>query len=101
MNLIMINSGYMNALVGAGIVVAIAVLLGLGLVFASDKFAVKVDPREEKLVNEILPGYNCGACGFPGCGGYAAALIDGSEKEVTKCKPGGAPVVEKIKEIME
>ncbi|MCD5390913.1 RnfABCDGE type electron transport complex subunit B [candidate division NPL-UPA2 bacterium] len=61
---------------------AILSLGGLGLLFAfglglaARKFAVKVDPRIEKIA-EILPGVNCGACGFPNCQAVAAALIEG------------------------
>ena len=41
-----------------------AVILG----FAAKKFAVEVDPREEEIAGN-LPGANCGACGYAGCGG--------------------------------
>ena len=40
------------------------VLFGAGLAVAARRFAVEVDPREEKL-GEILPNANCGACGYP------------------------------------
>ena len=50
-----------------------AVALGL----AAKKFAVEVDPRELAVL-EALPGANCGACGFPGCAGYAKALVAGT-----------------------
>ena len=50
-----------------------AVALGL----AAKKFAVEVDPRELAAL-EVLPGANCGACGFPGCAGYAKALVAGT-----------------------
>jgi len=61
---------------------AILLLGSLGLVFgailayASKKFAVEVDEKEEKIL-EVLPGANCGGCGFPGCGGLAAAIAKG------------------------
>ena len=43
----------------------------------------------------MLPGANCGACGFSGCDGYAAALAHG-EAKVGLCSPGGAECAEKI-----
>ena len=64
------------------IVIAIAILGGLGLVFglvlaaASMIFYVESDPRLDQL-NVCLPGANCGGCGFPGCDGYAQAVADG------------------------
>jgi electron transport complex protein RnfB len=47
----------------------------VGLVVASKKFTVTADEKLEK-VKELLPGQNCGACGFAGCNEYAAALIN-------------------------
>lgn len=96
---IIINTTMQNAAVAVGAIVALAIVLGAGLIFADYKFAVKMDPREEKLVSEILPGYNCGACGFPGCAGYATSLVEGN-KDHTKCRPGGADVKTKIDELM-
>ena len=46
-----------------------------------------------------LPGANCGGCGFPGCGGLAAAIAKG-EAPVTACPVGGADTAAKIGEIM-
>lgn len=53
-------------------------LVGFGfsllLVWASRRFAVQVDERVEEVTG-MLPGANCGACGFKGCGDYAKALV--------------------------
>ena len=57
------------------IVIAIAILGGLGLVFglvlaaASKIFYVESDPRLDQL-NECLPGANGGGCGYAGYKGY-------------------------------
>jgi len=59
---------------------------GLFLAFAASKFAVKEDPRV-KLVEAALPGINCGACGFPGCSGFAKAYADGKVPK-EGCIPG-------------
>lgn len=61
----------------------LGLILGLGLSVASKLLAVKVDPNIAK-VRELLPGANCGGCGFPGCDGFAEALVNG-EAEVGKC----------------
>jgi electron transport complex protein RnfB len=55
---------------------SLGLLFGLGLAIASKKFYVVADPRLEKVVSS-LPGANCGACGFPGCMGFAQALLKG------------------------
>ncbi|MDT8440598.1 MAG: RnfABCDGE type electron transport complex subunit B [Desulfuromonadales bacterium] len=78
----------------AGIGLGAAVALGL----AAKKFAVEVDPRELAIV-EALPGANCGACGFPGCAGYAKALVAGTV-ELNQCPPGGAETVAVLARIL-
>ena len=80
------------------IVAVIGLIAGVGLALASKFMAVPVDERQEQL-REALPGANCGACGFSGCDGYAAALAAG---EVTpdKCAPGGNSTVAVLAEIL-
>ncbi len=73
-------------------------LFGAGLAYASRKFAVKTDPRVEALL-DALPGGNCGACGFPGCAGYAAAVVSG-EAEPNLCSPGGPETAQSIGAIL-
>ena len=40
-------------------------LLGLGLAISADYLKVEVDERIQ-TINDLLPQYNCGACGYPG-----------------------------------
>ncbi len=77
-----------------GIGLFAAVALGV----AAKKFAVEVDPRELAIL-EVLPGANCGACGQPGCGGYAKGIVDGTMAP-NLCTPGGSETIEKIARIM-
>ena len=87
-----------------GIILAAVIVGGTGLfigVFlgvAGKKFAVEVDEREEAILG-VLPGNNCGGCGYAGCSGLAAAIVKG-EAEVGGCPVGGAPVAAKVGEIM-
>lgn len=76
----------------------LALLLGLGLGIAAKKFAVKPDEREEKAL-EILPGANCGACGYPGCQAFAAAL-SGGEADISGCPAGGSEVHSRLAEAL-
>lgn len=86
------------------IVIAIAILGGLGLIFglvlaaASKIFYVETDPRLEQL-NECLPGANCGGCGYAGCGGYAEAVLNG-EAAIGKCASGGNECAQAMAAIM-
>ncbi|MGD9604542.1 MAG: (Fe-S)-binding protein [Bacilli bacterium] len=82
-------------------ILPIIVLAGLGgffgvlLAVLSKVFAVKVDERFEKVLS-MLPGYNCGACGYPGCQGLAEQIVAGKADPI-KCKPGKQEMRDKIK----
>lgn len=80
------------------IVGVIGLIAGVGLSLASKFMAVPVDERVEKI-SAALPGANCGACGYSGCEGYAAAIASGEAKP-DKCAPGGAAAVAAISEIL-
>jgi len=73
---------------------ALALILGLTLGFFKQFFAVEEDPIISQ-VRELLPGANCGACGFPGCDGYAAAVAE-KTTGINNCSPGGQNVAQKL-----
>jgi electron transport complex protein RnfB len=77
---------------GAGLLIAVLLLV------ASLKLSVKIDERES-AVRAVLPGANCGACGYPGCDGYATAVAAGSA-QLNSCSVGGPNVARAIGEIM-
>ncbi len=85
-------------LIATAVVGGISLLIGLLLGLAGRAFAVEVDEREA-FVREVLPGNNCGGCGYAGCDGLAAAIIKG-EASVGACPVGGNEVMEKIAAIM-
>lgn len=68
------------------------------LTFANRMLIVKGDPRVEMFLS-LLPGSNCGACGFAGCLGLAESLAKG-EAEATACLAGGPEVAAKIAQAM-
>ena len=76
----------------------LGLVFGLVLAFASKVFYVETDPRLD-LLNECLPGANCGGCGYAGCGGYAEAVLKG-EAPIGKCASGGNDCAMKMAEIM-
>lgn len=86
------------------ILIAVIVLGGIALVSAvvlyvcSKKFAVHEDPRLAQ-VSALLPGANCGGCGYPGCSGMAAALVKGADAgslDGLYCPVGGASVMGQV-----
>ena len=68
------------------IIGAIGGVLGLVLAISAKVFEVVEDPRYAQVL-QLLPGYNCGACGYPGCQGLANALVDKETNDVRRCKP--------------
>jgi len=64
-------------------VIAISTLAALSFLFASllvlahKKLHVDEDPRID-AAHQLLPETNCGACGYPGCLGFAEAMVEGS-----------------------
>ncbi len=76
------------------IVVVIGLLSGLILAIASIVMAVPKDQKTEDI-RAMLPGANCGACGFSGCDGYAKALATGEAKPGL-CTVGGKDVADQI-----
>lgn len=90
------------------ILIAVAVLGLIGLILAvsifvvGKKFAVVEDPRIGQVA-EVLPGANCGGCGFPGCGGMAAACVkaaDAGSLDGLNCPVGGADCMKQIAGIL-
>ncbi|MBR2571844.1 MAG: RnfABCDGE type electron transport complex subunit B [Clostridia bacterium] len=87
-----------------GIAIATVLMAALGLIFgglltmAEKKFHVEIDPRIEQ-VRSYCAGANCGACGYPGCDGFAEAVVKG-EAPVDGCKPGGLSCLKGIAEVM-
>ncbi|MBQ9046877.1 MAG: RnfABCDGE type electron transport complex subunit B [Solobacterium sp.] len=80
------------------VITIIGIVVGAGLVYIGNKFHVEVDEREA-AVREVLPGNNCGACGYAGCDAVAAAIAAG-EAPVNACPVGGAAVTKMVGEIM-
>ena len=76
------------------VTVSILVLFALGFVAAallgisSKILAVEEDPRVEAVV-EVLPGANCGGCGFAGCENYAQAVVSDPDVPAGLCVAGG------------
>lgn len=86
------------ALVAALVVGIVGIILGFFLGVSGEKFKVEVDDREEAIL-EVLPGNNCGGCGYAGCSALAAAIVKG-EAGCNQCPVGGAPVAKLVSGIM-
>lgn len=89
------DSVYIYSILSMG---GISALLAAGLGFASKKFVIDQDPRINK-VEDVLPGANCGACGYAGCASFAEAVVEG-DAPVNGCPVGGDSVASNIGDIL-
>ncbi len=86
------------------ILVAVLVLGGIGvlgaiiLYFVAHKFHVDEDPQIE-LVEQLLPGANCGGCGRSGCHDFATACVLASSLDGLRCPAAGDVVMAEIAKI--
>ena len=70
----------------------LGILAALILYFVAQKFKVEEDPRIDE-VEKMLPGANCGGCGFAGCRGLAVVLGERGDNSSLFCPGGGVEVM--------
>lgn len=86
----------MNAILIALIVLGgVGLLLALVLFLAAKKFRVEEDPRISQ-VQEVLPGANCGGCGYAGCRSFAETCVKSDSLDGLLCPVGGSEVMKKV-----
>ena len=90
MELILISMGVLGV---TGFVAAVL------LYVVSQLFKVEEDPRID-LVQAVLPGANCGGCGFAGCRNFAEACVKAGGIEGLSCPVGGEPTMDEVKRIL-
>lgn len=79
------------------VIALIALVFGAILGYSSVKLKVEAAPIVDQI-DALLPQSQCGQCGYPGCRPYAEAIANGDQ--ITKCVPGGQPLVVKIADLM-
>ena len=89
---------FISVLIPVAIFAATAFVIGFLLAVASRVFSVKKDERIEKIT-ELLPGANCGACGYSGCSDYAEAMVKNGAP-ADKCKVGDSENMKRIAEVL-
>ncbi len=78
---------------------AIGSIAAIILYFVAQKFKVYEDPRIDQ-VEEILPAANCGGCGYPGCRGFAEAMVKADDLSPFYCPVGGNETMTQAAEIL-
>ena len=76
------------------IITVMGLTMGAMLGIAAKYLAVEGNPLANEI-EELLPGSQCGQCGFPGCTPAAEAVAEG-QAPVTLCPPGGKALVEAL-----
>ncbi|NLF82209.1 MAG: Fe-S cluster domain-containing protein [Bacteroidales bacterium] len=74
-------------------------LLAIVLYFIAQKFKVQEDPRIDQVL-EVLPGANCGGCGYAGCRAFAESFVRNPENPDFVCPVGGNDVMQKAAAVL-
>ena len=82
-------------LISLGVLGITGLLAAIVLFFVSKKFNVVEDERID-VVQEMLPGANCGGCGFAGCRAFATACVGATSLEGLACPVGGSETMQGI-----
>ncbi len=85
-------------MLGILIVTIIALVFGIAIVFIEDKLSS--DSDNVSKYEELLPGYNCGGCGYGGCHGMAEAMVEDIDN-YKKCKPLRGEALKKMEEFVK
>ncbi len=80
------------------IVGGVGLLIGILLGIAGEKFKVQTNEKEENILG-LLPGNNCGGCGYAGCAALAKAIADG-QAPANGCPVGGEKTANEIAAVL-
>lgn len=87
------------------IILAVVALCAVAVAFAfiiygvDLKFRVIEDPKIDEVA-ELLPGANCGGCGFAGCRNFAEAIVKAGNMDSLFCPVGGNAIVKDISAVL-
>ena len=81
------------------VITVLGLLLALVLYLVAQKFKVEEDPRIDE-VEKVMPGANCGGCGFAGCRAFAEAAVKAPNLDKNYCPVGGNDTMAKVAAIL-
>lgn len=85
-------------MIGIIILTVTALIISIVLVILEDKLSIK--DNEFENIRKLLPGYNCGACGYGSCDGMAKAILN-NKAAYKKCKPLKGESKEKLEKYLQ
>lgn len=77
----------------------LGVVLAMVLYLVARKFKVEEDPRIDE-VEKVMPGANCGGCGFAGCRAFAQSCVESMNLDNNYCPVGGNEVMQKVASVL-
>ena len=80
-------------------ITVLGVVLAGVLYLIANKFKVEEDPRIDE-VEKVMPGANCGGCGFAGCRAFAQACVEAPNLDNNFCPVGGNEVMKKVAAVL-
>ena len=91
----------MNAIIIWTVVVlfGLGILLSAVLFFVARKFRVEEDPRIDEI-EAVMPGANCGGCGFAGCRAFAQSCVEAGNLDNNFCPVGGNVTMKKVAAVL-
>ena len=81
------------------IITILGVVLAVVLYLVAKKFKVEEDPRIDE-VEKVMPGANCGGCGFAGCRAFAQSCVEAMNLDSNYCPVGGNDVMKKVAAVL-
>ena len=85
-------------MIGIIILTSVAFIFSILLVKLDD--ILKDHSKQDEAIEKMLPGYNCGACGYGGCHMLAQAIIEDSSN-YKKCKALKGEAKQKLEEYLK
>lgn len=82
-----------------GVLVGLGILAAVLLFLLLKKFKVEEDPRIDE-VEKVMPGANCGGCGFAGCRAFAQSCVQAGNLDNNFCPVGGNDTMKKVAEVL-
>ena len=84
--------------ISSSVMLGLGIIFGVGLGYFAKIFKVQENPLIDEIL-EILPGANCGACGFSGCRALAENITSG-KASIDVCRVGGEETVKNLAKLL-
>ncbi len=81
------------------IITVLGLLLSVVLFFVAKKFKVEEDGRIDEI-EAVMPGANCGGCGFAGCRAFAKSCVEAGNLDSNYCPVGGNEVMKQVASVL-